>query len=123
MRRIVILLATLGLIACGGDASTAPNASLNPTGTWRGTSNGYTLSLTLVQTGSTVTGSGQLTGSIGSLAITTSGTFVAPNVSLTLNTQGYLPMNYAGPMANGSTINGTLNGSGFTNVTIPLSKQ
>jgi hypothetical protein len=120
MRRIIFAVLAVALLACGGD-STAPKLT-DVTGAWTGTSGGVSMSLTLVQTGTTVTGSGNLTGGTTAIAVTASGTYAPPNLSLTLQSPGYQPINYAGTLANPDLINGTLNGSGFTNIALPITK-
>jgi len=82
-------------------------------------------SVTLAQSGSTVTGSGQASGPGGAVALTVSnGTFAPPAVSLTLNAQGYQPMNFSGTQSQAQNqIIGSLNGSGFQNDVLVLTRQ
>ena len=80
------------------------------------------LHLTLSESGSNVTGTGSIIGDTTAVAVTIAGTFVAPTVSLTLSAVGYQPTNYSGPLS-GNIITGTLNGSGFTNYSVSVTRQ
>jgi hypothetical protein len=109
--------------ACGGSTEPKP---LTVAGTWHGQSNTgstpFTATLTLAQTGTVVTGNGNLSSAGFSAALTVSGTFVEPNLSVTIVAQGYQNMNFTAPLTGESMI-GTLNGSGFNNVGLHLVRQ
>jgi hypothetical protein len=64
---------------------------------------------------------GSLTAPGGSATLTVTASFTAPSMLLTINSPGYEPINYAGTV-NGKTMVGTLNGSGFTNVSVTLTR-
>ena len=118
MRKLVTVSLAALSIACGGDST-----ELKPTiaGTWTGIAVAATLTLTLQQAGTQVTGNGSLTGPGGSAALTVTGSYTAPSFSLTLDSPGYTPLNYAGTV-NGKTMVGTLNGTGVTNVSVTLTR-
>ncbi|HVX41971.1 MAG TPA: hypothetical protein VHB25_20585 [Gemmatimonadaceae bacterium] len=80
------------------------------------------MTLTLSQDGSQVTGSGQINSGGTAVALTANGTFAAPSVSLNLSATGFEAMNYTGSLS-GNTIAGTINGSGFSNLNLTLTRQ
>lgn len=120
MRRLLIV-ALLAAAACGKDL-------LEPVtvvdGRWTGIQNGYSMSLSMSQAGTSVTGIVSLGGLGGSLDGTVTGTFTFPNVALTLSFDGLQDATYTGTMSQSSAkIDGSLNGSGLTNVQISVTKQ
>lgn len=115
---LIALMATL-LGACGGD-STAPEPSI--VGTWSGALQTGTMTVTLSLNESAISGSGSLIGPSESIAMTVTGTFSRPNVSLNMVAVGYEPMNYTGTLDE-DVILGRINGSGFVNVTVNLNRQ
>lgn len=112
------LLVALAIVGCG--SSTSPDASV--AGSWSGSSGGIDMSLTLSQHNRAVTGTGQLSGGSNSIALTASGTYVEPAVSLTLSASGYQSTEFTGSLSHG-TITGYLNGSGFTNMSMTLTRH
>jgi len=121
MRRLLTGLALLALIACGGD-STAPPPNI--TGTWAGASStGVVLNLVLTQSAGQITGTGQISGGGTTVALTATGTFANPAVSLDLEATGFSGSNYTGTLTSPTAITGALNGSGFVNERIILTKQ
>lgn len=124
MRRLLILLAFA--LACGGDSNEPTR--IEAEGQWSGPINNNsgtplgTMVLTLVETAGAVTGSGNVTAGTESLAITTTGTYAPPNLSLTLSAPGFNDMNLTGTVAE-TALTGTLNGSGFVNAAIALTRQ
>ena len=117
-RSFLSLLLAAAIAGCGG--STSPKSNVN--GSWSGSSGGISMSLTLSQSGTSVTGSGQISGGGNTIPLTASGTYVEPDLSLTLSSAGFQPTVYAGSLSHG-TITGTLNGSGFTNQSMTLTRQ
>jgi hypothetical protein len=114
-------------LACGGD-STAPE---NLVGTWVGTfaSAGEpveTLSLTLTENNDNVAASGNLSasGSGGQVTFALSGTgvYAAPHLALTLSAPGYQAIDFEATLTSDG-INGTLNGSGYSNQPVTLVPQ
>jgi hypothetical protein len=108
------------LVACGGDAS-APKTTL--TGTWAGQLEGNTFQLTLTQAGTDVTGTGSVRAGATTFPLTAAGTVSnSTSFSLTLSSSGFSPLNFAGTFGR-ATMTGTVNGSGFTNAAVTLTKQ
>ena len=114
------LLFTLFLIMFTACAS-------NPTmsGSWLGAESGLTLKLTLHEdSDGNITGSGTMIGNNGeSIACDVTGTNAYPNVTLTLSSTGYYDVNFTGKFVDDDTVDGELNGSGFTNFNITLVRQ
>jgi hypothetical protein len=134
-RFLIAALVALAISACRGgdhftrrDLLTAPVA-VNPTlptlsGTWAGSASGSNFSLTMThntQSG-TITGTGTVIDANKSLEVTVSGSYTKPNVSLAISTAGFETANFTGTHATNS-ITGTINGSGFSNAPITLSKR
>jgi len=96
MRRVLAGRFLAAAIAgCGGD-STEPKPTI--TGTWNGTITGSTgsVTLTLQQAGTQVTGNGTMVGPGGSAALTVTGSFTPPSMSLSLASAGFQGITYAG---------------------------
>jgi hypothetical protein len=123
MRRLfAIALVALGVLGCGSD-SLAPVMTVD--GQWYGLQNGYSLSLNLTQTASgDVGGTALIAGISGYTDATTTGTFNYPTLFLTITAVNFDPVVYTGTMSQTSAkIEGKLNGSGFTNLVLNVSKQ
>lgn len=122
--RYATIALSVAFLACG-DSSTEPEATV--TGRWLGTlSSGTstaTVNLILAQSGTSVTGNGTLVTSLESIALTATGTFVDPDLSLTISAQGFEQMNYTGRLVTDIQIDGTLNGSGFNNRVLNIVRQ
>jgi hypothetical protein len=117
----VLTISSPGTSATATYAVTVTVASV--AGTWVGaTAAGQILSISLVENSGVVSGSGSLTGAGGPFAQTISGVFVAPTLTLTLSSGLHPPFNLQATLA-GSTMTGALNGSGFANDAITLTKQ
>jgi hypothetical protein len=78
------------------------------------------MGLVLSETTGTVSGTGTIAGTT-SIALTVTGTYSAPTVGLTMSSPGYSPMNLTATVS-GKSMTGTLNGSGFSNAAITLTK-
>lgn len=102
-----------------------PGFGISVTGTYSGSNQGITVTLTLTESGGSVTGSGSIVEGANTFPVTVSGTFNAPNVNLTLTSaQLQAPVQLTGTVSNdGRTINGTMNGSGLNNFPIVLNLQ
>jgi hypothetical protein len=122
MRRLFAALLLVAVAGCGSE-TLAPVNTVD--GSWTGTSSGYELSLALAQNDSgAVNGTVELLGRLGTLFGTTTGTFVYPELTLTINVDGFEPVTYVGEMSTTEArIDGVLNGSGFDNVQIGVKKQ
>jgi hypothetical protein len=123
MKRMVVMLAALLLVACSGKSPVAP---LPPTvtGNWQGDIAGpQVLTLALSQSGGTVSGSGILTNTpSGTRALTATGTFIDPVLSMTISSGTTQPFNLTATLTNG-TLYGNLQGSGFTGSMIAMYRQ
>jgi hypothetical protein len=124
MRNLLLALALL-TAACGGDSSGPSRIEVE--GTWSGqfsTSGGtpVTLTMTLIETNGSVTGNSTLVTTGGSIAETVTGTYSPPQVSLQFHSAGFEDSNLSGTVGE-TTLTGTLNGSGFNNISITLSRQ
>ena len=92
------------------------------TGQWSGSSSGLTLSLTLTEdAGGTVSGSGTIAATT-SLTLSVQGSHTHPNVLMTMSNPCCDPVIYQGTMQGNNTINGEMNGSGFVNFTLNLTR-
>jgi hypothetical protein len=121
MKNLSVLAASL-LLACGGDATLGPVQTID--GRWDGQQNGYAVSINVSQVGNDVAGSASIGSTGGALTGTATGTFVYPDVRLTLNVQGFQPVDYIGKMSTTEAkIIGKMNGSGLTNVEMDLIKK
>ena len=113
--------------ACGGDGSSGPTR-VEAEGSWTGSikdnsgSQVGTLTLTLTETNGSVSGNGNLASSSEALAVTASGTYSPPNLSLNLSAPGFETVNLSATVGE-QTMTGTLNGSGFVNSGITLNRQ
>jgi hypothetical protein len=122
-RPFAVAIAMLVVVAaCGGD-STGPKTTVS--GNWTGnamTVNGspFTVGLVLTENTGTVTGTATLTGAT-SIALTVTGSYSAPTVGLTMAAPGFSSLNLTATVS-GKSMTGTLNGSGFTNTAITLTK-
>lgn len=123
MRKLLMLavLTTLFAAGCGDDPTGPGDASID--GTWQGSSSGLNVTMTINQSGSSVSGSGNISGPNGSIASTVSGNRSGADLSLTLSAQGYEPSNFTGKIVSATTITGSLTGSGLTDFSITLNKQ
>ena len=120
----LVALLPLLLAACGSDA-VAPDPDPTVSGSWSGTTGTTTLSLTMNEADSTgvVTGSGNITDTGVAFALSiSSGTHVFPNLSLILSATGFQDINLTGTVSE-TAIAATINGSGFMNVNINMTKQ
>jgi hypothetical protein len=115
MRRLLTVLAFTSLVACD---TFDPLRDNTVTGTWRGSASGQNFVLNLQQAGSTVAGTGTLSGTpTRTLAI--SGNYQQPNFSATLTPDQGTPITMQGTVEGGSFV-GTLNGGGFSGTGLAL---
>ncbi|HWB43720.1 MAG TPA: hypothetical protein VG500_20835 [Gemmatimonadales bacterium] len=125
MRYLLVGL-TLLAAACGGDGGSTEPEVPEVEGQWNGpiiTNVGSgSLSLTLNEAGGTVTGTGTLSVTGDAVALTVTGNYAQPNVSLQMTSPGFEPLNLSGEVSE-EEIDGTLNGSGFVNIAVTLTRQ
>jgi hypothetical protein len=112
------MLATCLLVACGDDG-TGPGNSIE--GEWSGPIGSAQLTLTLQESDGEVSGNGSIVADSESAALTVDGSFDDPDFSLTLSPPGFEPINFAGEVDE-DEMNGTLNGSGFVQQTVTLTR-
>jgi len=116
----------VALAGCGGDSS-GPS-KIEAEGSWSGPvkdNSGTaiaTMTLTLTETTGTVAGSGNLSGNGVAEAVTVTGTYAEPHLSLALSAQGFSDINLTATVA-ATQMTGTLNGSGFVSSAITLTRQ
>jgi len=127
--RVLVVACVLATLAACGDSGTTPPPPPTVTGTWTGfftTAGGapVDVSLLLTESSGQITGSGTFAvGSAGALAFNITGVHSFPSMSITMTSSGLNDANYAGTVdPAGTTINGTLNGSGFVNQSLTLTK-
>lgn len=113
----------LGLAGCGGDG-TGPSEPVL-TGEWAGTISaaGGTadIAMSLSEINGKVSGTGELTGA-DTVSLAISGTHRQQQVSLTISSEGFAPIQFVGAADHG-TMTGTLNGSGFVDIDITIARQ
>lgn len=121
MRRLAMLAALVGaLVGCSD--STSPDDPVS--GRWRGRDIqiGLSLDLVVARQGSAVNGSGTLVYGSTANAVTITGTWVSPNISLVLSSPGFQDTHYGG-LLDADLIDGALNGSGFADIELVLSRD
>ena len=121
MRRI-FLMALLAATACG-DSKLGPVQTVD--GQWTGLQNGYSISFTLAQSGTAVSGTMLIAGVSGVTDGTVVGTFVYPTLHLDLSLNNIVgDVTYDGTMSETEAkIFGKLNGSGVSNVEVDVRKK
>jgi len=120
MRRILAALVFTSLAACSGLGG---DLDQHVDGTWVGTSNGQSITMSLVQT-SGVTGIASISGGTsGTRSLAVSGTFVNPTLAATLSSGAPGDTIRLDATVTGKAMVGTLTGSGFTGNGIALQRQ
>jgi hypothetical protein len=125
MRKLWLAGLVVLAIGCGGGDGNDNTPTVE--GQWSGTittaEGSGDLGLTLNEgANGAVTGTGNLVVPGDALALTVTGNYSPPTVSLTMSSQGFEPMNLTGTVSS-SAITGTLNGSGFVNISVTLDRQ
>jgi hypothetical protein len=134
MRRAVVwLFAAAVFAACGDEAPTEPETEYpSVTGSWLGTGasgiNFFDLSLNLTQTSSgRVTGTGRLQHVVPNQPSFDFqirwGAYGYPDILVTLATPNRVDVSYGGRLIDENRIEGLMNGSGFNNVPITLTRR
>ena len=119
MRR---LLAVLLLAAATSCDTFDPLIENTVTGTWRGNSAGQTFLVVMQQSGTTVAGTGTITGTGGTRNLSVSGTFTEPSFSATLTPNG-APAITLQATVEGRSMVGTLTGGGFNGDGLALTRD
>lgn len=123
MRIRRLLLIALVVAAGCHDSTLAPVQTVD--GQWTALQSGYSVSFTLTQSGTDVTGTTLIAGVAGATDGTVSGTFVYPTLHLDLVLNGIIgDVTYDGTMSQTEAkVFGKLNGSGLSNVEIDVRKK
>jgi hypothetical protein len=110
--------------SAGGKSSTSKaTVTSMPTGPWQGTLINAALTMTLSETGGVISGTGNIIfGGVQSLPLTYTGTYNAPNITITATPAGFQPFTITAVVSLTSMV-GTINGSGFVNEPLTLTKQ
>ena len=121
MRRILALVVIAATFGCGSDIL-GPVQTVD--GSWTGLQNGYSMALSMTQTGTAVTGTADFIGVGGAASGTISGTFVYPTLDITITIPSVTDVSYKGTMSTTQAkIFGHLNGSGFNNLELDVHKK
>jgi hypothetical protein len=120
----------LVLAGCGGGdgptESTPAAKTSKLDGTWRGKVDGANLYLILAESpnGTVVGGFGNLSvvPTFLELRITTS-SYTHPDLSMVLSSPGYEPLNFRGQRVKDNVIKGKVNGSGYQDVSVTLTRE
>lgn len=93
------------------------------TGSWFGSGDGgVTVAVTVVEQNGPLSGDGVLAGPGGSLVVAVTGTHSHPNITLVLSASGFSPAVFSGQLASETSLQGAVNGSGFTNWAVTLQR-
>ena len=125
MRRVLLAALVAFAVGCGGDGGSDNTPTLD--GQWVGTVNTSSgsgeLSLTLNEgNNGQVTGTGTLTVVGDAVALTVTGNYSPPDVSLQMTNPQFEPANLTGTVSK-DQIKGTLNGSGLVSISVTLVRQ
>ena len=113
----ILTLALAATTACGNDTGPKP---VDLTGRWQGELGGAVLTMNLAQEGTQLLGSGSL-GPDEPFSVT--GTFIDPQVSLSINRAPYTGITLTGQQEDGRRIAALANGYMLNNVPIVLLRQ
>ncbi|HMJ58844.1 MAG TPA: hypothetical protein VK467_06890 [Gemmatimonadales bacterium] len=115
-----VLITTLLSAACGKDGP-GPNGPL--TGDWEGLSGQETITMTLTQSGGTISGTGFIYNGQAATTLTLTGTHASPYVNMHFAPANYVAWDFSGRLASGDSLAGVFNGSGFTNFGVVFVRQ
>ncbi|MDH4130829.1 MAG: hypothetical protein OEV95_03380 [Gemmatimonadota bacterium] len=120
--RFIASLLLTTLLGCGsGDAVEPTPGPLD--GDWSGVSGGVTFAVRFDQIDDKMRGNGTLSGPGGSIPVSVRGSFVDPNLLLTISGSGSPDIDYTATLTNPTTIDGKFNGSGFNDFPMTLHKD
>lgn len=122
MRRFLALATVVFALGCGENVL---GPVMTADGSWAGVQNGYSLSFAFTQSATgDITGSAFIASTATATPATVTGTFVYPNLHVTITADNFVPVDYTGTMsATQAKIFGKLNGSGFSNVEVDVIKK
>lgn len=115
-----LLIATLVSVGCGKD-SASPNGPL--TGDWQGLSGQETITMTLTQSGGTISGTGFIYNGQAATTLSLTGTHASPYVNMHFAPVNYVAWDFSGRLASADSLAGVFNGSGFTNFGVVFVRQ
>lgn len=123
MRNLIILIVTAATIAaCGDQGPEIPTF----TGHWEGFVDAeFTVLISASEREGAVTGAGRFVGSPqqGTVAFSVSGVHLHPDVALTLRPSGFADVNFSGTFDGVDRVSGRLDGAGFTDDSLTLTRQ
>jgi hypothetical protein len=130
MRKTATLAALAALLAACGDGGLVDPGAFTLTGSWSGTTGPYTFVFDLQQSGGDVSGTGEVTVPAnpdedvpaGTLDLAVSGSWDEARVELELSAPGFQETVYAGQFVRSDSVAGTLNGSGFSNTALSITR-
>lgn len=122
-RRGPTLLIVLSLFLLGSCGDPTGLGETNIDDSWTGAVATSTLTVTITENHGTITGSGRITGGAAALALNVTGTRAKENVSMTLSSPGYQPMNFEGEIRHKDQITGTISGSGYNALPVTLTRK
>lgn len=101
--------------------TTAPPLPLPPqmSGTWSG-GNAFLFRVHTVESNAEISGTGMFNGQIGAFI---TGKSNYPNISFTISSQGFEPATYSGRFIHADSIDGKLDGSGFSGTRVVLRRE
>ena len=117
LSRFVLAIALAASTACRG--ATAPKP-VDLSGVWEGDLNGSVLTMDVAQQGTQLLGTGTLGADE---RFTVTGTFIDPQVSLTINRAPYTGFTVSGQQRGGTSISAIVNGYLLNNVPLVLSRR
>lgn len=119
-RRFLLALPLLFFAACSD--STAPLPTLD--GSWQGLLSISTVTASLSQAGTAITGNASVVFGASSYAMTITGNFNRPTFSVTFDNPTLEPFVFSGELSDdGDRLVGVANGSGFVNTPLTLTRQ
>jgi hypothetical protein len=115
--QLLLALTVAGSVSCGDSTEPKPVVL---TGLWKGDLRGATLTMSITQYGTTLTG----TGTLGpDESFTATGTFTDPLVAITINRAPYTGITLTGQQHDGTSISAFANGYLLNNVPLLLIRQ
>lgn len=123
----VALLLAITLVGVGCDSGGDDDKDPALTGHWMGTTTVQGATFTVDMQFNEVNGNVNANGTlvyVDPLAVTGTGTYNFPNVSLTIRSSGFTDLNFTGTLsADGDQLTGSIRASGFDNFSITLRRQ
>ena len=115
-----LLITSLLSGGCSKDGP-GPNGPLS--GDWQGLSGQETITMTLTQSGGTISATGFTYDGQNATTLTVTGTHAPPYVNLALASIVYQDWTFSGRLASADSLSGVFNGSGFSNFGVVFVRQ